>query len=96
MNDLVIALSEDPHITIRIRVLRDDGLDEADVRTEVKDRTLNVTVYNPHRLSHLGTPEPVSIGKLQGKNLLFSFRVDMFGNYHSYAVTYAFLLEEKV
>ena len=96
MNDLVITFSEEPHVTIRIRVRRDDDLDEADIRTELKDRTLNIMVYNPHKMSHLGTPEPLSLGKLQGKRLLFSFRLDMFGNYHSYAVTYAFLLEEKV
>ena len=95
MNDLVITFSEEPNINIRFRVLRDDNLNEADVKTELKERSLNITVYNPHKLSHLGIPEPVAIGKLQGKRLLFSFRVDMFGSYHSYAVTYAFLLEDK-
>ena len=95
MNDVVIAFSEEPHVTIRIRVRRDDALEESDVRSDLKDRTLNISVINPHILSHLGMSEPVAIGTLQGKRLLFSFRVDMFGNYHSFAVTYAFLMEEK-
>ena len=95
MNDVVIEFSEEPHVTIRIRVRQDDTVEEADVKTDLKDRTLNITVLNPHRLSHLGMTDPVSIGNLQGKRLLFSFRVDMFGSYHSFAVTYAFLLEGK-
>ena len=95
MNDVVISFSEEPHVTIRVRVRRDDALEEADVKTDFKDRTLNITVLNPHKLSHIGVTDPVPIGSLQGKRLLFSFRVDMFGNYHSFGVTYAFLLEEK-
>ena len=96
MNDLVITFSEEPHVTIRIRVRRDDELGEADIVTDFKNRTLNIMIYNPHKMSHIGSPEPLPVGTVQGKKLLFSYRVDMFGNYHSFAVTYAFLLEEKV
>jgi hypothetical protein len=93
MNDVVLALAEEPEITIRISLRRDDIFGEPDIRLDFKKaRTLTITVINPHKLSHMGIPEPVEVGKIGGKNLLFSFRVDMFGNYHSFAVTYAFLL----
>ena len=93
MNDVVIELAENPELTIRISVRRDDVLGEPDVQLDFKKaRQLSITIINPHKLSHMGSPEPVEVGKIQGKNLLFSFRVDMFGNYHSFAVTYAFLL----
>ena len=93
MNDIVLALSEEPEITVRISVKREDAVENADVQIEFpKDKMLNITVVNPHKLSHMGVPEPVEVGTIQGKKLLFSFRVDMFGNYHSFAVTYAFML----
>ena len=93
MNDIILELAEEPEIMIRIGIRRDDILNEADIQLDFKKaRQLNITIINPHKLSHMGVPEPVEVGKIQGKNLLFSFRVDMFGNYHSFAVTYAFLL----
>jgi hypothetical protein len=95
MNDIIITLSEEPEIVIRVSLRRDDVLGEADIQLDFqKAKHLTITLINPHKLSHMGPPEPVEVGTLQGKKLLFSFRVDMFGNYHSFAVTYAFLLGE--
>jgi hypothetical protein len=94
LNDIVLSLAEEPEINIRVAVKRDDGMEGTDILTDFsKAKHLNITVINPHRLSHMGVPEPVEVGTIKGKKLLFSFRVDMFGNYSSFAVTYAFLLE---
>ena len=93
MNDVILTLSEEPEITVKVSVKRDDTLDKADVLLDFpKEKLLLVSVINPHLLSHIGSPEPAEIGTLQGKKLLFSFRVDMFGDYRSFAVTYAFML----
>ncbi|MDR1931465.1 MAG: hypothetical protein LBQ57_01455 [Spirochaetales bacterium] len=95
MNDIIITLSEEPEIAIRVGIKRDDVLGGPDIQMDFKKaKHLTITVVNPHKLSHMGVPEPVEVGTLQGKKLFFSFRVDMFGNYASFAVTYAFLLGE--
>jgi hypothetical protein len=94
VNDIVLSLAEDPEINIRIGVKRDDVFDGTDIQLDFsKAKHLNITVVNPHKLSHIGVPDPVEVGTIKGKKLLFGFRLDMFGNYSSFAVTYAFLLE---
>jgi hypothetical protein len=93
LNDINITLAEEPEINIKVSVKRDDVFEGTDIQTDFKKaKHLAITVVNPHRLSHMGAPEPIEIGTMQGKKLLFAFRVDMFGNYASFAVTYAFLL----
>jgi hypothetical protein len=94
VNDIILSLAEEPEINIRVGIKRDDALEGTDIQMDFsKAKHLRITVINPHKLSHMGVPEPVEIGTIRGKKLLFSFRVDMFGNYTSFAVTYAFLLE---
>ncbi|MDR1626348.1 MAG: hypothetical protein LBT33_07385 [Spirochaetia bacterium] len=94
VNDVVLSLAEEPEITIRIGIKREDTLEGTDIQLDFsKAKHLGITVVNPHKLSHMGVPDPVEIGAIRGKKLLFSVRVDMFGNYTSFAVTYAFLLE---
>ncbi len=94
MNDVDCLVAETPRLWTTFRVRRTEGqAPPMDCQVEDGER-LVITMNNPQPNS--GPAEPLLIGRLHHRLLHISFRVTVFGDFHSFQVSYTFYLGEAV
>lgn len=94
LNPIEFELSENPKMTLKIAVEGDQEELEASISGNVVDNsTMVITVKNPHVTLNFGPASPIPIGHIDGKAMSISFRVDVMGNYNSFALSYTIFVE---
>ncbi|MFQ2632493.1 DUF6864 domain-containing function [Aeromonas caviae] len=94
MEDLEFQIDETKNMYLVLHVEGNLQNDEATIGTEINESgKLVINVNNPHVTLNFGPSEPIRIGYIEGKNLYFTFRLNVFGEYTSYQASYTFYKE---
>ncbi len=94
MEDLEFTVSEEDNMILLIKVSGDRKNNEGSISAEVENDKLVVYIKNPHVVLNFGPTTPLKIGTIKDKYLYFLFRVNIFGEYEAYEISYTLYLEQ--
>ena len=93
-NPIEFTISVKPKMILKIQISKNDESKKPEYSITLEDNELNVNCINPHLIFNFGPENPIEIGTLLKRKLSFYFRLEIFGDYSSFAVSYTLYLGE--